>query len=112
MAIPLSSRCAQILEREAGAQEAARRAGDHHLAGRRDPLQARRKVGRLADHRLLLRRALADQVADHHEPGRDADPGGERFAAGVVSRLIASTSASPARTARSASSSCARGQPK
>ena len=32
--------------------------------------------------------------------------------AGVESRLTASVTASPARTARSASSSCARGQPK
>ena len=38
-------------------------------------LQARREVRRLADDRLLLRRARADQIADHDQPGRDADAG-------------------------------------
>ena len=43
-------------------------------------LQARGEVRRLADHRLLARRALADQVADDDEAGGDPDPGGERLA--------------------------------
>jgi hypothetical protein len=30
------------------------------------------QVRRLADHRLLLCGALADEIADHHEPGGDA----------------------------------------
>ena len=41
-------------------------------------LEPRREVGRLADHGLLLRRALADQLANHDQPGRDADPRRER----------------------------------
>ena len=36
-------------------------------------LQPRRKVRRLADDRLLLRRTRSDQIADDDEPGRDAD---------------------------------------
>src|SRR5215468_2422254 len=36
-------------------------------------LQACRQVRRFADDRWLLRRALADQIADDHEPGGDAD---------------------------------------
>ena len=41
-------------------------------------LQAGSEVRRLADHRLLLRGSLADQVADHDEAGRDADPSCQR----------------------------------
>jgi hypothetical protein len=37
------------------------------------------RLGGLADHRLLLRRALADQIADHDQPGGDADADGERL---------------------------------
>ena len=36
-------------------------------------MQPRRKVGRLADDRLFLRRTLADQIADDHQPGGDSD---------------------------------------
>ena len=42
------------------------------------------RFGRLADHRLLLRRALADQLADDYVPGRDPDPGRERRPSGGV----------------------------
>ena len=69
-------RAAQVRE-----LEAARRATDasHRLittlAGRREHLQARREVRRLADHRLLLGRACADQLTDHDQAGRDADSG-------------------------------------
>jgi hypothetical protein len=59
---------------------------DDDLAGFRKRLQASREVGRLTDHDLLLSRALADQVADHNEPGRDADPGRERPAGGFEPR--------------------------
>ena len=54
----------------------------------------------------------ADQLADHDQPGGDADPRRERLVCGIASPPTASVSASPARTARSASSSCACGQPK
>ena len=37
-------------------------------------LQPRREIWGFADHRLFLRRALADQIADDHQPGGDPDP--------------------------------------
>jgi hypothetical protein len=37
-------------------------------------LQASGEVRCVADHRLLLRATLADEVAHHGDPGRDADP--------------------------------------
>ena len=50
------------------------RSGGNHQAGRcGDRLQPRRKVGRLADNRLFLRRARADQIADDHQPGGYSD---------------------------------------
>jgi hypothetical protein len=36
-------------------------------------LQTGGEVGRFADDRLFLRRALADQIADDHQSGGDAD---------------------------------------
>ena len=104
---------AQVAEREQAAQEAARGLGDDDLPGSADRLQPGGEVGRLADHRLFLRGALADQVAHDDQPGRDPDPGGQRLAVAVRSAAPPPpTTARPARTARSASSSCARGQPK
>jgi hypothetical protein len=38
----------------------------------------RREVRGLVDDRLLLRRAFADQAADHRQPGGDPDPRLER----------------------------------
>ena len=61
----------QIADQPAGAR------ADDERAGLGQTLQAGGEVGGLADHRLLLGRALADQVADHHDAGRDADPGRE-----------------------------------
>jgi hypothetical protein len=37
-------------------------------------LQPRRQVRRLADDRLFVRRAFADQIPYDHQPGRDPDP--------------------------------------
>jgi hypothetical protein len=37
-------------------------------------LQPGGEVWRLANDRLFLRRAFADQIADDHQPGRDPDP--------------------------------------
>ncbi len=68
---------AEIGEPEQVADEAAGGAGEDDLPGFRQSLQARREVGGLADHRLLLRRALADQIADDDKPGGDADADGE-----------------------------------
>ena len=51
-------------------------AGEDDLPGFRKSLPARGEVGGLADHSLLLRRALADQIADHDKPGGNADADG------------------------------------
>ena len=45
------------------------------LFGSAIALQARREVRRLADDAALLRVPRSDQVADHDQPGRDADTG-------------------------------------
>ena len=42
--------------------------------GSSERLQPCREIGRLADNRLFLRRALADQIADDNQPGGDPDP--------------------------------------
>jgi hypothetical protein len=47
---------------------------NHHGARFSQCLEARSKVRRLADDRLRLGPASSDEVADHHEPGRDPDP--------------------------------------
>ena len=51
---------------------------DHDAAGLGQRLQAEGAIGGLADHRLLLGAALADQVARHDLAGRDADARRER----------------------------------
>ena len=65
---------AEVVELEHAAEQPARRLADHHAAGRRERLQSRREIGRLADHGFFARRAFADQLADHDQAGRDADP--------------------------------------
>jgi hypothetical protein len=106
---PLCCLPAEIGEPEQIADQAAGGAGKDDLPGFRQSLKARGEVGGLADDRLLLRRALADQIADDHQPGGDADADGEPLRS-TGSRLVTAASiSSPARTARSASSSCARG---
>jgi hypothetical protein len=67
----------EIGQPEQVADQAAGGAGEDDLPRFRQSLQARREVGGLADHRLLLRRALADQIADHDKPGGNADADGE-----------------------------------
>ena len=56
---------AEVAQPEQVADEAAGGAGENDLSGFGESLQARREIGGLADDRLLLRRALADQIADH-----------------------------------------------
>jgi hypothetical protein len=73
----LRSLPAEIGQPEQVADEAAGGAGDDDLPGLRHGLQACREIGGLADHRLLLRRALADQIADDDKPGGNADADGE-----------------------------------
>src|SRR6516225_4211273 len=55
---------AEIGQPEQIADQAAGGAGEDDLSGSRQSLQACGEVGGLACDRLLLRRALADQVAD------------------------------------------------
>jgi hypothetical protein len=70
-------------------------------------LQSRREVRRLADDAAFLRLTGTDEIADDNTPGRNPDPQLEPF--GPAIWPISRTRASPARTARSASSSWALG---
>ena len=68
------------------------------------------RLGVLADHRLLPRGAFADQVADHDHAGGDADPHVRaRMPPAGSSRQRPRPCRARHRTARSASSSWARG---
>ena len=58
----------------------AGRFGDHQRVRRGQGLQPSGKVRRLADDPALLRCALADQIADHGQPGGDAEPHTQVFA--------------------------------
>ena len=75
------------------------------LARRSERLQPRGEIGRLADDRLFLRRALADQVADDHQPGGDPDARLQFGGSDIEATDCGDRAANPARTARSASSS-------
>ena len=101
---------AEVGALEQAADEPARAGGDDDAVRLGQPLQPRGQVRGLADDRLLPRGAAAEQVADDDQPGRDADPDARaRSPAGAARSRTAATSSSPARIARSASSSCARG---
>jgi hypothetical protein len=76
---PLCCLAAEIPQPEQVADQAAGGAGEDDLPGLRKRLQTRREVRGLADHRLLPRRAFADQIADHDKPGGNADADGESF---------------------------------
>jgi hypothetical protein len=65
---------AEIGQIEQPSDLAARRFIDYQTVRRSECLQPRREVGCPADNRLFLRRALADQIADDHQPRRDPDP--------------------------------------
>ena len=79
---PCLDRVGQALERntpeivvvEEAARQASRALGDHHLPRLGQRFEPGGKVWRVADDAALLRVAAADEVADHHEPGRDPDP--------------------------------------
>ena len=73
--MPLRSFGSEVLKLEQIAEELSRALGDDHAVRLGNALQARRKVRRLADDCLLLRSARPDQVADDHQPGRNADTG-------------------------------------
>ena len=102
---------AEVLELEQIAEKLSRALSDDHRVRLGDPLQTRREVRRLADDAALLRLTRSDQVADHDQPGGDANAG-LQWSTGAFSALTAAINSSPARTARSASSSCACGYPK
>jgi hypothetical protein len=71
---------AEIGELEQPAHQPSGRLADHNAARRGECLQSRGEARRLADHRLLLSRPLADQLADHDQAGGDPDPRRERSA--------------------------------
>ena len=64
---------AEIAVLEEIADQPARALGDDDRVRLGQGLQPGGEVGRLADDALLLRRAFADQIADDHQPGGDAD---------------------------------------
>ena len=72
----------QVAQLEALAEEPSGAVRDHDAAGCRCCLQPRRVIGRFADHQFLAGGTLADQLADHDEPGGDADPRGQRLVIG------------------------------
>ena len=65
---------AEIAVFEKVADQPARACGDDDRIRLGQRLQTGGEVGCFPDYRLLLCRALADQVADHYQPGGDADP--------------------------------------
>src|SRR5215471_18415405 len=68
---------AEIGQPEQVADQAAGGAGEDDLPGFGQSLQACGEIGGLADHRLLLRRAFADQIADDDKPGGNPDADGK-----------------------------------
>jgi hypothetical protein len=72
---PFDLDSAEIAIFEQIADEPSRTGSDDDRIRLGQALQPRSQVWRLSDDRLLLRRAFADQIADHHQPGRDPDPG-------------------------------------
>ena len=65
---------AEVAALEEIADQPARARGDNDRPRLGQGLQASREVWGLADDRLLLSRAFADQIADHYQPGGDPDP--------------------------------------
>ena len=80
--LPSRHRCGDALDLDGAetadleeiADQPARARGDDDRVRLGQGLQAGGEVGGFADDRLLLSRACADQVADHHQPGGDPDP--------------------------------------
>src|SRR6516162_10868525 len=62
---------AKVFKLEQGAEEPPRALGNDDAVRFGDALQPRRQVRRLANDAALLRIAGPDQIADHHEPGRN-----------------------------------------
>ena len=73
LADTLDLAAAEAAERKEIAKQCARRRRNDDRAGLREALQPGSDVRRVSDRCLLLRRIAADEVADHHEPGRNRD---------------------------------------
>ena len=108
----LEGLCSEITKDEDISKQPPGRFGDDHRAGLGRTLQPCCQIGCVADNSLLLRRAFADKIPDDDQPGGDADACLQCRSGGVRKWSIAFVTARPARAARSASSSCAFGQPK
>ena len=106
--MPLRSLCAEVLQLEQIAEKLSRALGDDDRVRLGNALQTCREVRRLADNAALLRLSRSDQIADHDQARSQCRRG---FAVEqlVFNALTAAISSSPARTARSASSSWACG---
>ena len=94
-----------VVSRNSVAHETPCRLPDQNRPGRSTRLKARCGVHRVTDDRS------ADPGHEYFACG-DADPGRKRDRSNLVQRLMHSCMSIPARTARSASSSCAFGTPK
>ena len=69
----------EIGEIEQPADLPARRFGDDKRVRHGERLQSGGEVRRLADHPALLRGTLANQIANHGEPGGDAETHAQIF---------------------------------
>src|SRR5262249_48984935 len=70
---------AEVAQTKQIAEQPTRGGGRDDRPGLGQCLKAGREVRRLPDHGVLPQRALAAKVADHHQPGRDANANRERF---------------------------------
>ena len=73
----------ELAQHEQIADQATGRLGNDHHARLGRALEACGKVRRIAHHRLLLRRPFADEVADDHKAGGDADTRRQGLACGL-----------------------------
>src|SRR5215831_9178810 len=65
----------EVLKFEKIAEKLSRALGDDDHVRLGKPLQARREVRRFTNDAPLLHLSRSDQVANHDEPGRNADTG-------------------------------------
>src|SRR4249919_2434186 len=72
---------AKLLQYEEITNEEPGRLGNGHHARFGGTLKARRKIWSVADNRLLLRRPLADKIADDHKARCNTNPRLKRMSA-------------------------------
>ena len=101
--------CAEIAIVKQAAKHAARVVCDDNRVRFGKPLKPCRKIRGLTNDRLFLGGALTEQITDDHEARGDTDTHPQRGRLAASSLATASIKARPARTACSASSSCACG---